>query len=140
MPFSIRSPEPQAQRRAAENDLIALVEAVVAVGCGDRCLSEFAGVEAVLLGELVDGVDVGVGAVDDEHRLVGGVVLAPPVPVVGEGDHGLGSRVVQAYRVVLLKDRDGFAAVARRRERPGTGRARGARVRARWRRGGGGPR
>ena len=91
----------------ADRDDVARVQEIVAVDRADRLLAELAGVETLLLGELVDQVDVGVGAVDDQRRLRRAVAVAPRVPLLDDPAHRLGAGVVELERLVLLEDRDG---------------------------------
>ena len=75
-------------------------------------LGEFAGVESLLLGELVDEIDIRVRSMDDQRRLAGLVAAPPPVPLLDHSAHRLRACVVELDRVLLLEDRDGVEAAA----------------------------
>ena len=90
-----------------DRDDVARAQHVVAVDRADSRPAELAGVDPLPLGELVDQIDIAVGAVDDQRRLARLVAVAPLIPLVDDPAHRLGASVVQLERVVLLEDRYG---------------------------------
>ena len=96
----------------ADCDHVAGPEEIFAVDRSYRALTELAGVEPLLLGELVDEIDIRVRAMDDERRPGRADSAPPPVPLLDHAGHRLRPGVMKTQGVVLLEDRDRIEAVA----------------------------